>query len=143
MNMLKITGMRFFEHHGITKDQLELRGPSSFDRMLLEYQEVDVVLDSLAYSGGTTTMHALWMGVPVITILGELYHHRMSASILYYHGMSYDVLADDEGFVERCRFYAQNVQDIRHQRKRLFPTPSEDGMRYAQAVDSAIAKCFL
>ena len=48
-------------------------------------QEVDVLLDSFPYNGGTTTNDALKMGLPIITMYGETISSRMGASILKYY----------------------------------------------------------
>jgi len=42
----------------------------------------DLSLDTYIYNGGATTAHALFMGVPVITLQGKTYISRMSSSLL-------------------------------------------------------------
>jgi predicted O-linked N-acetylglucosamine transferase (SPINDLY family) len=42
----------------------------------------DIALDPFTYSGGATTAHTLWMGVPVVTKIGKHYLSRMSSSIV-------------------------------------------------------------
>ncbi|MBI4293699.1 MAG: tetratricopeptide repeat protein [Betaproteobacteria bacterium] len=59
-----------FAAHGLPADRLELRGASAHPEMLAEYGEVDIALDPFPFNGGMTTLEALWMGVPVLT-LGE------------------------------------------------------------------------
>jgi predicted O-linked N-acetylglucosamine transferase (SPINDLY family) len=49
---------------------------------LCVYDEVDIALDPLPFTGATSTFEALWMGVPVITMLGETMAGRWSASLL-------------------------------------------------------------
>jgi predicted O-linked N-acetylglucosamine transferase (SPINDLY family) len=51
------------------------------------YNEVDVTLDPFPLTGGTTTTESLWMGVPLVTLRGEMFHERLSYSILSNAGM--------------------------------------------------------
>ena len=77
----------YFTAQGIDSDRLILTGPSSLEAMMREYREVDIGLDPVPYNGGTTSMQALWMGVPVITLLGNNMCGRMGASMLHYLGL--------------------------------------------------------
>lgn len=61
--------------------------------------ELDVVLDTVGFSGGTTTLDALWHGVPVVTQPLALSHTRSSASMLAHLGLNELVAFDDEAYV--------------------------------------------
>jgi predicted O-linked N-acetylglucosamine transferase (SPINDLY family) len=65
---------------------------------MLVYNEIDITLDTFPLTGGTTTVEALWMGVPVVSLRGEAFYERLSWSILANLGLQ-DMAADDlEGY---------------------------------------------
>jgi predicted O-linked N-acetylglucosamine transferase (SPINDLY family) len=67
---------------GVGPERLELRGFSSHAEMLAQYADVDVALDPFPFSGGMTSLEALWMGVPVVTLAGDRPAGRQSAAFL-------------------------------------------------------------
>jgi protein O-GlcNAc transferase len=68
---------------GIAAERLELLEwvPGNANHLEL-YSQMDAAIDTLPYSGTTTTCEALWMGVPVLTLLGEVMVDRQSAAVL-------------------------------------------------------------
>jgi len=66
---------------GIAPDRVLLHPPTSRKDYLRAYAEVDVVLDTFPYTGGTTTCEALWMGVPTLTLAGCGMLARQGAAI--------------------------------------------------------------
>ena len=63
------------------------------------YNEVDISLDTFPLTGGTTTTEALWMGVPVVSLIGEAFFERLSASILANCGLGDLATEDRDEFV--------------------------------------------
>lgn len=72
----------WFSERGIDPRRVEWRPFSAHAQALAEYGEVDIVLDTFPYNGGLTTLEALWMGRPVVTIRGDTLLSRQSAALL-------------------------------------------------------------
>ena len=72
----------FFKHRGIPKSRLSLRGWGSLSDFLALGRAADIALDPYPFNGGVTTCHALWMGLPVVTLRGQSAASRVGYSIL-------------------------------------------------------------
>ena len=93
-----------FEKRGISKTRLILKtSKAKIEKHLDEYNEIDIALDTYPYNGTTTTLEALWMGVPVVSLYGNTHASRVSKSIL--HRLNLDELA-----VNSIPEFAQAVQ---------------------------------
>lgn len=87
----------------IARVRLDL--PDAPGELFSAYAEVDIVLDTYPFNGGTTTCFSLWMGVPFVTLAGEGLISRMGASML-------SVLELNGLIAETFTEYAAKVVDL-------------------------------
>jgi protein O-GlcNAc transferase len=71
-----------FKRHGVAADRVELLDEQSFSDYLAAHQRVDVLLDTFPVNGHTVTCHAIWMGVPAVSLAGPTYCQRLGTSVL-------------------------------------------------------------
>jgi predicted O-linked N-acetylglucosamine transferase (SPINDLY family) len=60
----------------------------------------DVVLDTFPYTGATTTLETLWMGIPIVTRVGEQFAARNSYTMLMNVGVTEGIAWTDEEYIE-------------------------------------------
>jgi len=108
-----------FAEHGIRHERLRLRGPSGLAEMMQEYGDMDIALDPTPYNGGTTSLQALWMGVPVVALEGSNFVSRMGASFLHTLGQPNWVAGDEDAYVAAAVALAQRAVAVRQGRAAL------------------------
>lgn len=134
--------LREFDGHGIVADRLDLMGyVAGVGSHLSIYGQVDIALDTIPYNGTTTTMEALWMGVPVITLRGDRHAGRVGASLLTRADLSDLVAATPDAFVEIAAALATNRERLASlrdgMRARLTATTLIDSERFTRGVEVA------
>jgi len=87
-----------FARHGIEAERIVFHAVRGAHMAV--YNEIDISLDTAPLTGGTTTTESLWMGVPVVSLVGEALFERLSYSILGNSGLADLAAADREDFVQ-------------------------------------------
>ncbi len=105
------------------------------------HHQIDIALDPLPYNGITTTCDALWMGVPVMSIVGRTAAGRAGLSQLSTLGLPELVAFSDEDFVTIAAQLAADLPRLgelrRTLRERMISSPLMDGRRFARGVEAA------
>jgi predicted O-linked N-acetylglucosamine transferase (SPINDLY family) len=131
-----------FEAEGIARDRLEFRGPVGLGDMMAEYADVDIALDPVPYNGGTTTLQALWMGVPVVVKAGGNFVSRMGASFMSAAGLPEWVADSDADYVRIAVAMAQDRQALlllkQGLRQRLLASPAWDVDQYTRDFEEVL-----
>lgn len=87
------------QRHGIALDRVDLVGAMPYDAYLQSYSQVDVLLDTFPYPGGTTTVEALWLGVPTLTLAQPGMLGRQGAAIMSSAGLERWVVPSEMAYV--------------------------------------------
>src|SRR5439155_7589787 len=132
-----------FAAHGVGAGRLLLKAyeNSLFDHFA-RYNDIDIALDSFPYNGTTTTCEAMWMGVPVIGLAGEIHLSRVGVSLLSNVGLAELVAANREDYVRVASELAGDTTRLRTLRSELRPrmagSPLRDESGFTRAFEAAL-----
>jgi protein O-GlcNAc transferase len=117
--------------------------PDSAVELFGRYAEIDIVLDTFPFNGGTTTCFALWMGVPLITVSGDALISRMGASMLSSLGLDELIASTMAEYVDVAIRLASDIERLAEMRsvirQRMQASALGDGRIYAHDFEMA---CF-
>jgi predicted O-linked N-acetylglucosamine transferase (SPINDLY family) len=104
---------------GIGPERLDLRPRLPTRDYLALHNEIDLLLDTFPYAGGTTSNHALWMGVPTLTLAGRTLAQRLGAGIMGKVGLSDWVAESEDEFVAIAQRAAAHPDELARLRQSL------------------------
>jgi predicted O-linked N-acetylglucosamine transferase (SPINDLY family) len=112
--------LRAFFMEGVAPDRIDTL-PRIADQggHLAAYHRIDIGLDTFPYHGTATTCEALWMGVPVLTLLGERPPARVGASLLTRVGLQSLIADSRERFVVIGAALAGDIEALARLRAEL------------------------
>ena len=113
--------LRDFGAAGLPVERVELRPFAPAERAASAYHDIDIALDPFPFCGGMTSFDALWMGVPVVTLAGQLIAGRQTASMLANLGLTELVANTPEEYVEVAIALARDTTRLADLRASLRP----------------------
>lgn len=129
------------EQHGLDMARVGFLPRMDLERYYAAYNEVDIALDTYPYGGGTTTLDALWMNVPVATAIGPWPVSRSAASLLGELGLGEWVAPGIEEYAGLVVSRARDIDGLRNLRRglrqRLQSSPLMDEPRFTAGLEAA------
>ncbi|OWQ87706.1 hypothetical protein CDN99_17600 [Roseateles aquatilis] len=116
---------------GVAGERIVLAGRADRDAYLASLRAADLFLDTLPYNAGATASDALWMGLPVLTRLGQSFCARVAASLLTAVGLPELIARDADDYVRRAVDLATRPGLLDGLRQRL-----RDGARDSALFDA-------
>jgi predicted O-linked N-acetylglucosamine transferase (SPINDLY family) len=144
--------LRFFASRGLDAGRIQFMDfqaagrrdlPSAPDasHYLHRYHPIDIALDPFPYNGMTSTLEALWMGVPVVTLCGRLPVGRAGFSLLANAGLPELVAPDPASYVRIAVGLARELPRLatlrRELRRRLLASPLLEVPQFTRHLESA------
>jgi len=132
---------RQFAAAGLAPERLELLSRSrTVAEHLAHYRHVDIALDPFPYTGSTTTCEALWMGVPVVSLRGNNYVGRMTASLLETIGAKELIAETQKAYLAIAERLATDPQSLSAYRQQLRGAMADsaicDATPYTRALET-------
>jgi len=125
----------------INPDRIELIGGRPRLQYLELYRRIDLGLDTFPYNGHTTSLDSFWMGVPVITLVGQTVVGRAGLSQLTNLGLPELIARTPEQYVRIAAALAQDLPRLaelrRTLRARMQASPLMDAPRFARNIEAA------
>lgn len=127
--------------HGIDNERVSLVGGTSRYEHLNTCNQIDIALDPFPYGGGTTTLDTLWMGIPLVALLGKTSVGRVAAAILNAAGLKQFIARNKDEYKDIAIRVASDVNELEFlrqgMRERLTATPVFNATDYVELVEKA------
>jgi protein O-GlcNAc transferase len=109
-----------FKINNINEDRIILEGESKTRKELLQvYNHIDIALDPFPFQGNTSTIEAVWMGVPVLTLRGNRYLFHFGESINSNLNMKDWIANNHEEYISKSLEFASDIKQLTKIRKTL------------------------
>ena len=119
---------------------------SSWREHMAQYDRLDIALDPIPMTGGSTAFDTLWMGVPLVTLAGDRLIGRQGAAALAGLGRPEWIARDAEDYVRIVVELARDVEGRRAirttQRKQMQQSAIGDGAGMARVLEDAFEQMF-
>lgn len=131
-----------FAAAGIAPQRIDFVEPRRRERYLEYYHKVDIELDPFPYNGHTTSLEALWMGVPVVSLCGEPAVSRAGLSQLSNLSLSELVAFTEDQYVEIATQLASDILRLKKLRETLRPRMEKSVLMDAPHFARQIEACY-
>ena len=126
---------------GVSRERIRCVPYASLEEYLRLFGEVDIALDSLPFSGGTTSCDTLWMGVPIVTVPGFRSVSRSASSVVSNVGLTEWIASSPADYVRRAVRFAgarELLAELRSSlRQRMAASPLMDEERFVRDLEQA------
>ena len=101
-----------FARNGVDRGRLIFHPRVGMTEYLALHHQVDLILDTFPFGGGTTSCHAAWMGVPVLTLAGKTMASRVGLIINSNIGLPEFITESEDAFVTQAVRWSQRLPEL-------------------------------
>jgi protein O-GlcNAc transferase len=131
-----------YARHGVDGARLILEGLVPRSEYLKPFRRIDIALDPFPYTGITTSVESLWMGVPVLTLAGKSFLSRQGVGLMMNADLPEWIAHDADDYVARAASHAADLRALASLRgglrERALASPIFDAPRFAHHFQAAL-----
>ena len=127
----------------IDLDRVRLERGDQYADYMKKFRAIDILLDTFPYVGGGTTCDALYMGVPVVTRVGDRHGSRFGLSFLSNVGAEELCAFDDEEYVAKAVELANDFPRVEKYHQTLRQSMKNSSLMNAAAYMSDIENAYV
>lgn len=135
-----------FEKAGVERSRIRFVAPRPRRAYFELYHEIDIALDPFPCQGHTTTMDAMWMGVPMASLIGRCPIGRAGLSLLSNLDMNECAAFSPEDYVSIASSLAVNPMRLaewrRTLRSRMQASLLRDAQGFARNIETVYRTCW-
>jgi len=132
------------QQEDIAPERLHFLGASPSEEMHRANLSIaDVILDTYPYNGATTTLEALWLGIPLVTLVGKQFAARNSYSFMLNAGISEGIAHTHQEYIEWGVRFGQNEQLRATVHWKLFKNRQNSPLWNAQLFSKQMESAYL
>jgi predicted O-linked N-acetylglucosamine transferase (SPINDLY family) len=133
--------LKKFESRGVAPARIQIVERLPRNEYLRLYQQIDIGLDTTPYNGHTTSLDSYWMGVPVVTLVGNTVVGRAGWSQLNNLGLADLAARTPQHFARIACTVASNLPRLDELRltlrERMQRSALMDAPRFARNMENA------
>jgi len=122
--------------------RITIQGRRPISEFLKVFSEADIALDPFPYSGGTTSLHTLWMGLPIVTMEGDLELSRSTSGMIHACGLSHLVANSESSYLAIACGLAGDLKELARLRSGLRASLAASIIGHAREVTASVESAF-
>ena len=111
--------LSYFKKNNISEYRIKIEDGGSRQKILNDYNKIDILLDTFPYGGGTTSLESAWMCVPILTISGKSFLSKCSSSINLNLNLSDWNCFNKDEYVTKAKLFASDINKLSLIKKNL------------------------
>ena len=122
--------------------RVDIVGRRPLKQFLQMFKDVDIALDPFPYGGGTTSLHTLWMGVPIVTLEGNSELARSTSGMMIGCGLESLVARSEKHYLDIAVHLAKDLHRLDELRKSIRSRLSESTLGNAESVTRSLEEAY-